>query len=168
MDGPRDHVASEGRWTAEVVDGRLSVEGAGRRRDLGPGVLPELAWSGDQLVFPQGETADSDLLLVTLPDGLPERLTDWEGYEDRPAFSPDGTRLAFFAGRSGLPSLYVMDLGTRAVTQLTNAGVAPRAPRPGVAPEGFVPPPEEGPAAWSDAHTLTWVAGGRTLTVAAP
>ena len=167
MDGARDHVEQAGAWTANVRGGTLTVTRDGVTRDLGGGVLPELAWSGDSLVYPQGDLNERDLMVVHLPDGAPERLTDWPGYEDRPVWSPDGTRVAFFAGRTGLPSLYLLDIATRAVTQLTNVGVSPRAPRPGIPPDGFVPPPDSGTATWTGT-TLTWTARGQPITVVAP
>ncbi len=167
MDGARDHVEQVGGWTATVTGGTLTVTRDGVTHDLGSGVLPELAWSGDDLVYPQGDLNERDLLLVDLPTGASRRLTDWPGYEDRPVWSPDGRRVAFFAGRTGLPSLYVIDVATGAVTQLTNVGVFPRAPRPGVPPNGFVPPPDVGAAIWAGS-TLTWTARGQPITVVAP
>src|SRR5690606_36808865 len=37
-----------------------------------------------------------------------------------PEFSPDGNRLALTLSRSGNPEIYVMDLGSKALTRLTN------------------------------------------------
>jgi hypothetical protein len=154
----------DGRWRAAVAaGGALSVEGPDGAFDLGAGALPELAFSPDsrRLVWPrQVDGPETELVLLELPpQGEPTVLLDWPGAEDRPVFSPDGGRLAFTSGKSGLASVYVLDLATGAVAQLTNVGLedAPRAP--GSPPDGWVPPPQ---AAWTwDGRGLSYLADGR-------
>lgn len=164
MDGLPDGALTAGGWTAEVIRGRLTVRGGGVERVLGEAALPELAFAGDQLAWPATDGAEVDLWAVRLPDGVPERLTDWPGYEDRPVYSPDGARLGFFSGRSGVVSLYVLDRASGAVTQVTNVGVETRRREPGRPPEGFVPPPDAGTLRW-DAEGLSWTASGQPVRV---
>ncbi|PXC08765.1 Tol-Pal system protein TolB, partial [Pseudomonas aeruginosa] len=52
--------------------------------------------------------------------GRREQITNFEGLNGAPAFSPDGNRLAFVLSRDGNPEIYVMDLGSRALRRLTN------------------------------------------------
>lgn len=168
MDGLPDRALAAGDWHAEVRDGVLTVSGRGATRELGRGVLHELAFHGDQLAWPALDaTGEADLWRVRLPEGEVERLTDWEGYEDRPVWSPDGARLAFFSGRTGLPSLYVMDLASGEVLHLTNVGLENAPRRPGVPPDGFVPPPDGLDLRW-EGDTVSWTARGAPVAVRVP
>src|SRR5690606_36297894 len=49
-----------------------------------------------------------------------ERVASFRGINSSPAFSPDGTKLALTLSRSGNPEIYVIDLASKALTQLTN------------------------------------------------
>ena len=49
-----------------------------------------------------------------------EQITNFEGLNGAPAFSPDGNRLAFVLSKDGNPEIYVMDLGSRQLQRLTN------------------------------------------------
>lgn len=55
------------------------------------------------------------------PDGTSlERLTDDPAYDDQPAFSPDGERIAFVSTRAnGQTNLWILDVATRKATPLT-------------------------------------------------
>ena len=43
--------------------------------------------------------------------GRREQITNFEGLNGAPAWSPDGNRLAFVLSRDGNPEIYVMDMG---------------------------------------------------------
>lgn len=161
MDGIPDGEAAAGPWRAAVVSGALTVSGGGIERQLGP-ALPELAFFGDQLAYPAPSSTGTDLLLVSLPEGVPRLLTDWPGYEDRPVFSPDGTQLAFFSGRTGLASLYLLDLATGEISQRTNVGLESAPRRHGRPPDGFVPPPGSDLRWEAD---ISWVAAGQSIVI---
>ncbi|MES2644068.1 MAG: hypothetical protein V4850_31570 [Myxococcota bacterium] len=165
-------------WEAVVAEGGgLSVRPAGRfgaKVVLDALVDPRVAMMGDTLVYArQGDLVETDLWRVTLPDGAPTRITTWAGSEDRPVLSPDGRRLAFVSGRTGLASWWVVTLSEAhglpipedASRQITNVGVTRG--RPGVAPTGFVPPPDGTTYAWTEAG-LTWVADGVAYTAVVP
>jgi Tol biopolymer transport system component len=76
-----------------------------------------LDWSGDEELF----IADADGTNIV-------QLTDNSAFDSAPAWSPDGTRLAFESDRDGDNEIYVMDLATREVTQLTDNGVHDEGP----------------------------------------
>lgn len=169
MDRMPDAEVTAGEWTATVDAGRLTLRGPDGDRELGADVLPHVAFAPDHGAMVYARHADdspiADLWMVALPpdDAGPRRLTDDPSYEDRPVFSPDGTRVAFFSGRTGYPSLFVMDLSTGETRQLTNVGLEKRKKRPGHAPEGFVPAPERGSPTWTDA--IRWTAEGVPVEV---
>ncbi|MDE6697691.1 MAG: S9 family peptidase [Muribaculaceae bacterium] len=95
------------------------------------------AWSPDskKLVYVSRKLAgmdyafstDSDLFLYDLESGSTECLTpgeEWPGYDTDPAFSPDGSTLAFLSMKtakyeSDKKRLMVMDMATRNVKDLT-------------------------------------------------
>lgn len=114
---------------------------------------------------------DRDIVL-TLANGERQRVTDLPGAEDAEAISPDGKRITFLAGASGLAAVWVADLPApgeppRKAIQLTNVGLEKQPRAPGRMPPGFVPPPERGHLRWSDDHTITWEAQGRSWSVVA-
>ena len=47
-------------------------------------------------------------------------MASFRGINGAPSFSPDGRQLALTLSRSGNPEIYVMDLGSRSLRQLTN------------------------------------------------
>jgi len=60
--------------------------------------------------------------------GLPIELASEEGGDFDPAWSPDGTRIAFTSLRDGSPQIYVLNLGDKSVTRLTEASSDVRQP----------------------------------------
>ena len=59
---------------------------------------------GDRLVF----CAEADLWLASVEGGTPQRLTTHPGTESFPAFSPDGSRIAFTGQYGGNGDVYVV------------------------------------------------------------
>lgn len=181
MDGTPDVVLSQNEWTFQTQNGQGSLTGP-KSINLGPGVLHNAAFSNSLLVFSRtGDTPLADLFAVNLSSGLISQLTEWPGYEDRPVFSPDGGRLAFFSGRTGLASLYVSNVSLHVSSsaplntspnvsnvslsepvQLTNVGLE-KAGRIGGPPKGYVPPPDDGVVIWTDA--IRWLAQGESIEV---
>lgn len=84
------------------------------------------------------------------------------GADDRPTLLPDG-RLLFVSTRTTIASLWIGDLATGELTQLTNRGLAAGKSREGMT---FTPPPH-GPITFADRKTIEYDAGGgRTVRVA--
>lgn len=106
---------------------------------------------------------------LSLPDGRRVQVTNLPGAEDAEALSPDGTRVAFLAGASGLAAVWVAEVPgpgepVRPAQQLTNEGLEDEPRAPGRMPAAFVPPPEAGRLRWRDGRTIEWEAQGRTWT----
>lgn len=172
---PGGRTVSPRAGTAAVVaeGGALTVEGPGGARTVDADVDPRVAFAPDGafLVYARlGTGGGTDLWRVALPDGVPVRLTDWPGSEDRPVVAPDGARVAFIADVDGLASWYVIDLPADArvvpvdaARRRSNLHLGPR--RIGAPPSGFEPPPDAADYAWGPAG-LVWSARGVRFTVA--
>jgi dipeptidyl-peptidase-4 len=65
-------------------------------------------------------TIDDDLYGLSFPDGRALRLTSAVGEEEEPAFSPDGSKVAFVRNHN----LFVVDTQTARETALTSDGAA--------------------------------------------
>lgn len=163
MDGIPDTTRTHGEWTFTIADGRATLNGPSAY-ELGEDVLPGVAFSSRHLAFARS-TPETDLHLLDLATGAERRLTAGPSYEDRPAFSPDGTRIAFFSGQTGLPCLYVTTLDGEPI-QLTNVGLEHER-RLGGPPPGFVPPPDTDDVRWIG-DEITWTSEGRVVSVRVP
>lgn len=108
----------------------LSAGGARRRLPttvaaFSPAPSPdgqEVAFAGvDKGAGPAGNV---ELYIVTR-DGRMRKVSPSDAFDADPAWSPDGRKLAFASTRwSGALDVFVMDLATRNVTRLTDAGPA--------------------------------------------
>jgi hypothetical protein len=71
--------------------------------------------------YPTGSTQlEGDIYVATIDGGNVRRLTTAEGIDDQPAWSPDGTRIAFRSIRSGHSDVWVMGANGTGQTNLTN------------------------------------------------
>lgn len=52
--------------------------------------------------------------------GRREQITNFEGLNGAPAWSPDGSRLAFVLSKDGNPDIYVMNMASRQLSRVTN------------------------------------------------
>jgi WD40 repeat protein len=52
--------------------------------------------------------------------GQPAKITTWDGYNNQPAFMPDGKSILYTSIREKQADIYRYDLGSRATSQVTN------------------------------------------------
>lgn len=99
----------------ETRDVLLPVEGKTYR-------YAEESPDGSLLAFAWCEGRNCDLWVSPRDGGEAVQLTTHPAYDDTPAWSPDGTKIAFTSARTGKMDVYVMDLDladlTRAVKEL--------------------------------------------------
>lgn len=98
------------------------------------------AWSPDssRLAYVGHSPVGDNLWLIDAARGADARqLTRWKGTQTHPQFSPDGTKLAFYADREGNErfDLYVMDLAGGEPTRLAT-DIVPNATGPSWTPSG--------------------------------
>ncbi|MBR1588969.1 MAG: PD40 domain-containing protein [Kiritimatiellae bacterium] len=79
------------------------------------GACPSVGADGKKFVF---EWNDS-IWIAPTAGGTAERLTPEESLESWPALSPDGTRVAYLSSRDGGNKIFVMDLATMQVSQVS-------------------------------------------------
>lgn len=90
----------------------------------------------------QGAPPATDIYLVRLRGGAigdpPVNLTHRLGYDNQPAFTPDGRSLLYTViGSDGQADIYRLDLGTRTRTRLTDTPESEYSPTPLPAGSGF-------------------------------
>src|SRR6185437_2401244 len=93
-----------------------------RASEVSPKVNPK---NGNDIVFVSGRTGKDQIWRMNLDGTGLEMLTDGSGYADNPAWSPDGTKIAFAWTRGfeiGSYNLFIMDIGSKNIVQLTHAG----------------------------------------------
>ena len=78
-------------YTAHFVTGEATLLVAGAGLDVAPDWSPD----GQSVAFASTRTGMSDIYVVTLGGGTPQRLTSHDGREDSPRWSPDGNWIAF-------------------------------------------------------------------------
>lgn len=86
-------------------------------------VTPALSPDGESIAF----VALNDLWLMKIGD-KPEKLTDDAYWEADPAWSHDGSRLAYVSDRAGTPDIYIRDMTTgneRRLTKIDGAELYP-------------------------------------------
>lgn len=130
----------------------------GREQTLLEGrFAPELAIdpAGSRLALvrrlPRGGSA-IDVLELT-GDPRPREVVAARGFNNAPAFSPDGRTLLFVSTRTGLSSVFRVGVDGQGERQLTNRGLAAVGP-------GFVAPPEERSATRFEGERFSWTASG--------
>ena len=95
-------------------------------------LVPYMSWSpvGDRLAYFVRTEKSRSLIVQNIVSGDMERrllLEEVDGPES-PAFSPDGRRVAFAAMADGLSDIYIVDVETGALTNVTKDTVADYAP----------------------------------------
>ncbi|MBS2032977.1 MAG: hypothetical protein JST54_34210 [Deltaproteobacteria bacterium] len=170
-----NEVLARASWAARVdastllavEDGRLVLHRGNAARTLLENAAPDFAidpsgkWIAAVTRKPELKL-DTDLVMLPVEGGPTRVLAAFPGSsESRPIFTPDNRAVIFVSGKSGLASLWRVELASGVTTQLTNIGM-----RGGHGiPVGFVPPPSEMALAQWDGETLLYVASGQTIRV---
>ena len=77
-----------------------------------------------------------ELFLMNADGTDPQRLTHNNVSDIIPSWSPDGTQIAFTSSRSGHWEVYIIDVATRGVTQITSRGRDGPSASPDWSPDG--------------------------------
>jgi pimeloyl-ACP methyl ester carboxylesterase len=124
---------SAGRAKIYIMD----VDGGSRQQlteSEGDNYLPTWSPDGTQIVFVSEQDGNPEIYIIDVEDALqredtdggkPRRLTNNDGDDRYPAWSPDGTQISFFSVRDEGRGLYVMDVDGSNLKKLTpeNANV---------------------------------------------
>ena len=121
-----------------------NADGSGERKLLGTsGFDYDASFSADGkwIVFTSEREGSADLYRVRADGTGLERLTDDPAYDDQAALSPGGNEVAFVSTReSGTTDIWVLDLNTRKLRNLTKPGGPITGPRgnfrPSWSPDG--------------------------------
>jgi Tol biopolymer transport system component len=99
-----------------------------------PVVLDVECVTPTQLAFVDGAGTDAEIYVVNSNGTGANRLTTQPGADVSPAWSPDGSRIAFASERDGNFEIYVMNANGTNPVRLTNVGAADS--RPAWSPDG--------------------------------
>ena len=114
------------------VDGDLFVsnDDGSRRRRLTQNTTaldedPRWSPDGTKIVFTRymdktQQQTRAELFIINADGRNLQRITNNNFLDNTPSWSPDGRQIAFSSGRSGVWEVYVIELATRAVRQLTD------------------------------------------------
>lgn len=94
---------------------RVSGQGGAAPAALPSFAEPAISPDGSELAF----VSSGDIWTAPAAGGEARLLVAHEANESRPLYSPDGTRLAFMSDRTGGGDIYILDLRTGALRQLT-------------------------------------------------
>ena len=68
---------------------------------LGPGTFPRISPDGTRIAVQQGDGESTDIWLIELARGISTKFTFDPGFEGRPIWSPDGSRIAYAFFKEG-------------------------------------------------------------------
>ena len=104
----------------------MNSDGSGQKRVSFQGAYNQSArWSpkGDLIVFAgRDENYNFDIFTLSVKDGTVRRLTQNQGSNDEPSWSPDGRHIAFASTRTGKSEIWIMTADGSSQTQLTFGG----------------------------------------------
>jgi TolB protein len=109
----------------------MNITGGNVRRLFTKGFCDSPSWSprGDKIVFTMRQAKSNyDLYIYDLPTAKITKLTDNQGKNENPSWSPDGRFVAFCSNRSGRSEIYIMAIdgsGTRKLTEIPDNSYSP-------------------------------------------
>ncbi len=109
--------------------------------DSGPGSDDQPSWLPDsqKIVYVSNRRAGGDAwdIVVINRDGTGRTELVADGAANQwPVFSPDGTKIAYSSDAGGDSDIYILDLGTSAITNLTGPANGYREEAPNFSPDG--------------------------------
>lgn len=87
---------------------------------LTPWATPNPLEGGGAVIFTQHVAGNSDIFILPVDQVEPIRLTTHPAEDKDPAWSPDGTEIAFASRRDGNWELYVYNIPNRSLRRVTN------------------------------------------------
>ncbi|MFQ5740734.1 MAG: hypothetical protein ACE5JX_17155 [Acidobacteriota bacterium] len=142
-------------WIQDLAGGRVVVSAPSS-------YVSSPALFGSQLVYASraASALDSDIFLSALDGSGRRNLSNHQGIDTSPTFSPTGQQIAFVSDRSGTPQLWVMDSDGSNVRRLVFEGG--HCDSPAWSPDGrFILYSWQAPGQWTHDVYVAEVATGR-------
>jgi serine/threonine-protein kinase len=75
---------------------------------------------GESIVYTSSQAGNFEIYLISLATREQTRLTEFDGPDTSPVWSPDGTRIAFVSRQNGNQDIYIMDADGSNIQQITD------------------------------------------------
>jgi WD40 repeat protein len=114
------------------LDQKRGYEYIAQAGGLRGNVVPWIAWApvGDRVAYFARTEKDKTLIIQNVVSGKIEYRMELKAVDEpeSPAFSPDGSKIAFAALQGGIGDIFTVDLGSTKVTNITNDAFADYSP----------------------------------------